>query len=104
MKFFIATTLLTLSLSIGASTNPQDCMKMTDLDSRQCLDSYIESVRNTIATDTKSLVNGVPQGATIIAGMGWGRRAAGEAKKAAAYARRDAKRAAAAERRAAAGR
>ena len=62
MKFVIATSLLAMSFSLAATTNPQDCLKKTKaLDRRYCLDSYLETVRDTIATDRQTLVNGLPE-------------------------------------------
>lgn len=62
MKFVLATSLLAMSFSIAASTNPQDCLKKTKaLDRRYCLDSYLETVKDTLATDRQALANGIPE-------------------------------------------
>ncbi len=62
MKFVFATSLLAMSFSLAASTNPQECLKKTKaLDRRYCLDSYLETVRDTLATDRQALANGIPE-------------------------------------------
>lgn len=62
MKFVLVTGLLAMSFSLAASTNPQDCLKKTKaLDRRYCLDSYLETVRDTLATDRQALANGIPE-------------------------------------------
>lgn len=62
MKFVLATSLLAMSFSLAASTNPQDCLKKTKaLDRRYCLDSYLETVKDTLATDRQALANGIPE-------------------------------------------
>lgn len=64
MKLVIATSLLAMSFSLAANTNPQDCLKKTKaLDRRYCLDTYLETVKETIATDRHALVNGIPEAA-----------------------------------------
>lgn len=64
MKFFIAFSFLTLSFALSAATNPQDCLKQKkNLDRRYCLDSYLETVKETYDADRKAMANGIPTAA-----------------------------------------
>ena len=61
MKFFIASGLLTMSLtSLAAATNPQDCMKQKKaLDRRYCMDIYLEGVKEGYDAERSAMANGL---------------------------------------------
>ncbi|MES2528136.1 MAG: hypothetical protein V4598_13670 [Bdellovibrionota bacterium] len=62
MKFVLATSLLAMSFSLLANTNPQECLKKTKaLDRRYCLDSYLETIRDTLGTERQAMANGLPE-------------------------------------------
>jgi hypothetical protein len=61
MKFLIALSVFAVASSFAATTNPQDCLKQKkNLDRRYCLDSYLETVKDTYDAEAKNLAKGVP--------------------------------------------
>ncbi len=62
MKFVLATSFLAMSFSLLANTNPQECLKKTKaLDRRYCLDTYLETVKDTLGAERKAMENGLPE-------------------------------------------
>lgn len=63
MKFFFAAVLLAMSLtSFAAATNPQDCMKQKKaLDRRYCMDSYLETVKESHDAERREMAKGLPE-------------------------------------------
>ncbi len=62
MRILLASVLMVTSFSVAATTNPQDCMKHKKaLDRRYCLDSYLETVRETHDAEKQTLAAGVPE-------------------------------------------
>lgn len=61
MKFLVAISVLAVSSAFAATTNPQDCLKQKkNLDRRYCLDSYLETVKESYDAEAKGLANGIP--------------------------------------------
>lgn len=62
MRSILTTALLVTSFSVAAATNPQDCLKQKkSLDRRYCLDSYLETVKETHDAERKSIASGLPE-------------------------------------------
>lgn len=62
MRSLLVTALLVSSFSAAAATNPQDCIKQKKaLDRRYCLDTYLESVKETHDAERKALASGLPE-------------------------------------------
>jgi hypothetical protein len=48
--------------AFAATTNPQECLKQKKaLDRRYCLDSYLETIKDTYAADKKAWAHGLPE-------------------------------------------
>lgn len=63
MKVIIASSLLVMSFSaLAATTNPQDCMKQKKaLDRRYCMDTYLETVKESHDAERKAMAQGLPE-------------------------------------------
>jgi hypothetical protein len=62
MRILLASVVIMSSFAVAATTNPQDCMKQKKaLDRRYCLDSYLETVKETHDAEKQTLAAGVPE-------------------------------------------
>lgn len=65
MKFALATTMFLMSLGAFAATpaaNPQDCLKQKKaLDRKYCLDTYLETVKETYDAENAAIAQGLPE-------------------------------------------
>lgn len=63
MKFVLVSALIVMSFQVMAAVgNPQDCLKQKKaLDRRYCLDSYLETVKETVDAEREAVAKGLPE-------------------------------------------